>query len=66
MIAHRDGKTAVLRFPEVLEKFCMDINISPPELPGWQDAIPPLPNNSEARWQKVDHKHRSSANGTPP
>lgn len=65
LIAHRDGKTAVLRFPEDLEKFCMDITISPPELPGWQDTITPLPGNTEARWQKVERKRRSSANGSP-
>lgn len=66
LIAHRDGKMAILRLPEDLEKFCMDVNISPPELPGWQDAIPPLPITSEPGWQKVTRKHHSSANGTPP
>lgn len=66
LIASRDGKTAVLRFPEDLEKFCLDMNMSPPELPGWQDVIPPLPGNSEPKWQKVDRKHRTSARGSSP
>lgn len=66
LIANRDGKTAILWFPEDLEKFCMDVNISPPELPGWQDTIPPPPSNSELRWQKVDRKHRSSDTGASP
>lgn len=39
-IATRDDCTATLRFPENLEKFCLDLNITPPELPGWQDDIP--------------------------
>lgn len=66
LIASRDGKTAILRFPEDLEKFCMDVNIIPPELPGWQEATPALPNNSEPRWQKVDRKHRTSPAGSSP
>lgn len=64
--AKRDGKTAILWFPEDLEKFCMDVNISPLELPGWQDAIPSPSSNSEPRWQKVDRKHRSSTSGASP
>lgn len=66
LIARRDGKTAVLRFPEDLEKFCMDVSITPPELPGWQDTIPPLPHNSEPRWQKVDRKNCSEVPDASP
>lgn len=43
LIAHKDGKTVILRFPKDLKRFCLDINVTPTELPGWQDAIPPLP-----------------------
>lgn len=64
LIAHKDGKMAILHFPEDLERFCLDINIPPPEFPGWQDAIPPPPNHSEPRWQKVDRKHHSNTPGS--
>lgn len=30
LIAHRDGKTAILRFPKDLDAFCMDLSIEPP------------------------------------
>lgn len=62
----RDGKTAVLHFPEDLDKFCMDLNINPPELPGWQDAIPPLPTISEVHGQKVSEKCCSATPGSSP
>lgn len=42
LIANRDGKTAILSFPEDLDMFCMDLNIEPQELPGWQDNVPAL------------------------
>lgn len=66
LIAHKDGKTVILRFPEDLEKFCSDINISPPELPDWQDFIPPPTVSSEPHWQKVDRKRRSGSRGSSP
>lgn len=53
---NRDGKTAVLRFPEDLDTFCMDFNGTPPEIPGWEDIIPALSNTAEVQWQKVPRK----------
>lgn len=66
LIANRDGKTAILRFAEDLEAFCMNVSICPLWLPGWQDAIPPLTNSSEPKWQKVDRKHRSPTSSASP
>lgn len=66
LIANRDGRVAILRFPEDLEKFCIDLNISPPELPGWQEDIPMLPSSSEVQWQKVSRKQHSATPGSSP
>lgn len=65
LIAQRNGKSAILRFPEDLPAFCMDLSIEPPELPGWQDGIPGTPPlTTEDQWQKVSRKrhpaHRDS------
>ena len=64
LIATRNGKTAVLRFPEDLEKFCADVDVPPPELPGWQDVIPALPGSADPQWQKVDRRNRRSTTAT--
>lgn len=64
LIAKRDWKTAILRFPEDLEAFCMDLNIVPPELPGWQDRIPSPSARSDGHWQKVSKKRRSATLGS--
>lgn len=63
LIASRDGKTAVHRFPEDFETFCMDLNIVQPELPGWQDRIPAPSAPSDRNWQKVSKKSRSASLG---
>lgn len=44
----------------------MDVNLSPTELPGWQDVIPPLPKASKPPWQKVSRKHRSTTPDASP
>lgn len=64
LIANRNGKMAILCFPEDLNAICMHLNITPPELPGWQDIIPTPSTSSEVQWQKVSRKRRSATPGS--
>lgn len=42
LIATKDSRTATLWFPKDLEKFCLDLKITPPERLEWQEDIPIL------------------------
>lgn len=42
----------------------MDLSIKPPELPGWQDSIPEMPQVADVHWQKVSRKRRSTMGST--
>lgn len=63
LTARRQGKTAVLRFPEDVENFCDTMEIPPPRLPEWD--LVDLPTPPPVVWQKVPPTKRPRDRDSP-
>lgn len=60
LVGEKNGRTAVLRFPEDFGDFCGRLDIQPPFIPGWGEAKGPVAPQERMRWRKGGDKGRGT------
>lgn len=61
LIATKNGRSFMLRFPEELSAFLQELNLPQMELPGWQNPIPNFKAPLASQWWKTPSKQKRTA-----